>query len=120
MPGSFERREQIWMVQVDGQKRRPYFTFIARDGRRGLLSAHISEHFVGIKKVSRIAAVALEGHYQGRDFVNRSYVIAKAFLIVGGKVDQVKLPHRLIIPPIKPSPAASFISSTRTLAWRAV
>src|SRR5499426_2192250 len=90
------------MVQVDGKKRGPHFALIACDGRRGLLSAHISEYFVGIKEVSRIAAVALEGLYQARDFVNRSYMIAKAFLIVGGKVDQVKFPHRLIIPPIKP------------------
>src|SRR5262245_16459829 len=102
MPGSFEGREQIRMVQVDGQKRRPHFAVIACDGRCGLLSAHISEHFVGIKKISRKAAVTIEGLHQGRDFVNRSYMIAKAFLIVGGKVDEVKFPHRLIIPPIKP------------------
>src|SRR5215813_4578306 len=102
MPSSFERRAQIWMVQVDVQKRGPHFTFKARYGRRRLLSAHIGEHFVRIKEVSRKAAVALEGLHQGRDFVNRSYVIAKAFLIVGGKVDEVKLPHRLIIPLTKP------------------
>ena len=121
MPSSFERRVQIWMVQVDGQKRRPHFTFIARYGRRGLLSAHVGEHFVGIKEVSRKAAVALEGLHQGRDFVNRSYVVAKAFLIVGGEVDQVKFPHRLIIPPLKPfSRSLVFYTLNRTLARRAV
>src|SRR5215471_18664069 len=121
MPSSFERRVQIRMVQVDGQKRRPHFTFIACDGRRGLLSAHVGEHFVGIKEVSRKAAVALEGLHQGRDFVNRSYMVAKAFLIVGGKVDQVKFPHRLIIPSIKPfSRSLVFYTLKRTLARRAV
>jgi uncharacterized membrane protein len=29
-------------------------------------------------------------------------MVAKAFLIMGGEVDEVKLPHRTIIPPTHP------------------
>src|SRR5215467_13104340 len=94
-------RRSGWSKSM-GKKGAHTLPSLARYGRRRLLSAHIGEHFVGIKEVSRKAAVALEGLHQGRDFVNRSNMIAKAFLIVGGEVDQVKFPHRLIIPPIKP------------------
>src|SRR4030095_32737 len=85
------------------------------------LSADVSEHFVGIKEIGRIAAVALEGLHQGWETssieVNK---IAKAFLDSGRKVDAVKFPHRLIIQSIKPFSRSAVLQSSIRLPARAV
>src|SRR5688572_13792420 len=55
------------------------------------------EHFVGIEKISCIAAVATERIHQCRHLGDRDDVIAKPFLKMGGKIDQVKPSHKSII-----------------------
>jgi membrane fusion protein, heavy metal efflux system len=54
-----------------------------------------------IRAGHRIAAVALKGFDQGRNFVNRNYMVAKHCLIVGGEIDEVEFPHGLIISPAR-------------------
>ena len=63
------------------------------------MRAHVRENFIGIEEIGGIAAVVAKGTDERRNIADRDDVVAKTFLIMGGKVDEVKSPHCTIIAP---------------------
>src|SRR6266545_6029329 len=59
--GCFQRWRHLYVIQVNGQERRPDFSLITGNARRRVvtLSAHVSQNFVGEEKVGGIAAVVV-------------------------------------------------------------
>ncbi len=95
----FKSKAEIRMIQIDGKKRCPHFSFIAGNGgfRGGTTGAHVSQNVVRVEEVCSVATEGVKGLYQMWNFRDGNNVVAESLLKMGSKIHEVILTHSIII-----------------------